>query len=172
MIIVEGMDNTGKSTLAKLLSDTFQLPVVDRQGRPETDDEMMQQIMSFLLLDPPAILDRHPLISERVYGLILKDRRDIFQPPLTFSFYLERLLRDDPLIIYCRPLVSSILNFDKDQMRGVKERAEALVEFYDAFMDQLKDMCFNIYTYDYHGSNEPAPVIAAAATYLNSRGEL
>jgi len=171
MIIVEGMDNTGKSTVAKLLGDTFQLPVVDRQGRPERDEQVIEQVMSFLLLDPPAILDRHPLISERVYGLVVR-KRDIFEPPLNFSFYLERLLRDDPLIVYCRPDLARILNFTKGQMSGVEAHAESLVEFYDHLMDDLNEMCFNIYTYNYANLCEPAPVIAAAATYLKSRGEL
>jgi len=171
MIIVEGMDNTGKSTIAKLLGDTFQLPVVDRQGRPERDEQVIEQIMSFLLLDPPAILDRHPLISERVYGLVIR-KRDIFEPPLKFNFFLERLLRDDPLIIYCRPDLARILNFTKGQMSGVEETAEALVECYDDLISGLNRMCFNIYQYNYANLYEPAPVIAVAASYLKSRGEI
>ena len=170
-IIVEGMDNTGKSTLCRSLAERFYLPIIDRQGRPNPE-VLMQQINSFVLLDPPAIFDRHPLISERVYSEVL-GRDDIFRKPLTWDFYVQRLLRDSPFIIYCRPPLDTILQFHKPQMVGVEAYAKGLVAEYDQLMKVLKERYrFVVVRYDFTIIQSLESILTGVYCYLNERGEL
>jgi len=170
-IIVEGMDNTGKSTLCRALAERFYLPIINRQGRPDPVT-LMQQINSFVLLDPPAIFDRHPLISERVYSEVL-GRNDIFRKTLTWDFYLMRLWLDNPLIIYCRPPLDTILKFKCPQMAGVEANAKELVAEYDQLMEVLKERHrFAVIRYDYTVIQSLEPIFTSVYCYLNERGEL
>jgi len=93
-IILEGPDNSGKSTLAKALSLATDLPIKTKEGRPATRLALFEKLRKYEAIDN-HIVDRHPIISQMIYGLA---RGDDEIPEEFFENFFSR--RD--LIIYCR----------------------------------------------------------------------
>lgn len=112
MIIVEGPDGSGKSVLASLLAQKLRLPVANKvvgsDTQPLTDlvkwteDNVAQGFQ-------PTIFDRHRLISEPIYGPILKERQDpSFCDPSWLSQQLWLFYGCKPVIIYCLPDIRKV----------------------------------------------------------------
>lgn len=95
-IILEGPDNTGKSTLALAISKATGLTIKDKEGRPPTQILLYEKFRKYEALDG-WIIDRHPIISQAIYGLVRKD------PEIPEEFMNNFFNRAD-LIIYCRAL--------------------------------------------------------------------
>ena len=107
MIIVEGPDGSGKSTLINYLKDELGLPVAPRVV--SKDAEAMVDLVEWVNINlsegfQPTIFDRHRLISEPIYGPILRDRLDThFGDPLWLMGKLWALRDIKPVVIYCLP---------------------------------------------------------------------
>lgn len=149
MIIVEGLDNTGKTTLVDNLTATFQLRREKSPG-PASLLTHLEWIVNALNDDDTCIIyDRYSVISERVYGPCL--RGDSVFRDLSDSL-LELTLQKVPLIIYCRPPVEKIVDWgDRTQMSGVKANVQSLLDLYDMEIWRVrrlnKDQ--NVIRYDY-----------------------
>jgi hypothetical protein len=99
MIVVEGVDNSGKSTLVRSLSSmlpTFQIQV--SEGPPKFAGEMDQRVGKYMGYPKNIIFDRHPCVSQPIYGQ-MRSHKDDIAPELIKSFYEMK-----PLFIYCDPL--------------------------------------------------------------------
>jgi len=66
-IIIEGPDNSGKSTIAEVLARTFNMPVVNSPG-PTKDQDAFDKRAVASLSATNMIFDRHCIVSESVYG--------------------------------------------------------------------------------------------------------
>jgi len=142
MIILEGPDNGGKSTLAY----KFGLPVVHPGGAPKTPDE--EQIMfrrQFRVCTTKIVHDRVTCISQQVYQKRLKD---------PYYHLHAKLLAGSAhcVIIYCRPDDEELLDFTKhsvaehdteEQMAYVRSNAELFVRSYDILMSDLPHIKYN-----------------------------
>lgn len=132
LIIVEGFDNSGKSTLVSQLAEEFKLVTMNNRCRPTTEREAIDytsQVQDFAA-NWGVIVDRWSPISEPIYGPICRGTH-LFKPE-TLKKHLEGL---DALLIYCRPSEDKIMNFgDRPQMKGVIEHAPKLLAAYDSFM--------------------------------------
>jgi hypothetical protein len=93
-IILEGPDNAGKSTLAAAISAATGWPIKDKEGRPPTQLLLFEKFRKYEALDG-MIIDRHPIVSQSIYGLMRKDK----EVPEEF---LENFFDRGDLIIYCR----------------------------------------------------------------------
>lgn len=146
-IIIEGPDNSGKSTLAKSLSEILTCPVVHSE-RPNKGWGVNQTLLhSYRQLRPKrAILDRVYAISEYVYGNVVRNGSALGE------FHKEALLdlyQRPHLIIYCRPDIRTILdNQGRPQMKGVLEKHSRIVEEYDILMDEVA-LHTNLIRYDW-----------------------
>ena len=136
MIIIEGADNTGKSTLGKFLSKEFSLELIHSE-RPHwswTEEQSLEHSRK-QLLPQLAILDRVYALSEYVYGPICRGGSAL---GTRHAEALVDLYNRPYVIIYCRPQMSTILrNGERDQMEGVVENHQAIVEAYDKLMDEV-----------------------------------
>lgn len=107
MIIVEGPDGAGKTTLIKYLVEKLELPVAPRVV--SKDAEAMVDLKKWVEDNvsggwQPTIFDRHRLISEPIYGPILRPRlEEGFTDVGWFYEQLRRFYRANPTIIYCLP---------------------------------------------------------------------
>jgi len=160
VIVVEGFDNSGKSTLVRKLSNYLPNHRMAHSPGPLgfwlfdwVSDEFRRMTKS-----PRVIYDRFPLISEMVFGPILRGKT-VF-PDYVWRFYWNSLLTFDPFLIYTRPtddhLILDTLGA-RPQMDGVTAHAPALLQAYDRFFRELpltSERGFGnheayLYTYDY-----------------------
>lgn len=86
-IILEGPDGGGKSTLAQALSECLDMPVQGSEGPPKFDGEINQRIRKYLDYDRPYIFDRHPVISQAIYGSMRVGKPQMVNKELGEEFY-------------------------------------------------------------------------------------
>ena len=143
MVIVEGPDNAGKSTLVKALCDTFGL-VEGKRGTDNRDDlwkvtvaDTNRALAEARISAKAQVWDRL-FFSEFVYSKYAgRDcefsdyRRDLILHELTFRKYP---------IIMCLPPKHLVLNGgdpSRHQMEGVKENLSAIYDDYVSMIDWM-----------------------------------
>jgi len=124
MIIVEGPDGSGKTTLIKLLKDELNIPVAPRVVSKETKAMTNLQDWVDNNLDEgfqKVIFDRYRLISEPIYGPILrKGQSEGFDSLMWLGPRLKRFYELEPIIIYCLPhLFTVVKNIGRDHDNDV-----------------------------------------------------
>ena len=136
-IVVEGMDNTGKSTLCKKLS-VLGFDYNHSEG-PRTPEAMYRDTLAFLNKEGMFIQDRIPVISDQVYGPILRGT-NAFHTPLGSEVERVYFQDSDILHIFCFPPKDKVVLFEdgRRQMNGVQENAGVLYELYRKFYEDLK----------------------------------
>lgn len=142
-IIVEGMDGTGKTTLLDTL--LARLPDMKPHAKAArsvegphlpTLDHWVVEDTKTLAEAPMSIYDRHPLVSEPIYGPVIRGGvPGLFQQ----SWWVGAMTAEvahHALLIYCNPPLPQVqtnLRRDPDnQMKGVIERAPDLYYRYAA----------------------------------------
>lgn len=136
IIIVEGMDNTGKTTLVEQLVRETGYDRVRSSG-PQSLEDMIDKVETCLTSDN-IIYDRFPLISEEVYGPALRGY-SLWEFSRWREYFIQ-LLQLKPLFIYCRPARETILRSinQREQLEGVVERASVIIDIYDRVFDHLR----------------------------------
>lgn len=145
MIIVEGCDNSGKSTLINQLSEDLKLLVVANRRRPTCTGDVVMWTCDAIRLGSryPTIFDRWQPISEPIYGPICRGT----MWPDSNTLKSLHSLTIGALVVYCRPPDHVILNFgDRPQMEGVIKNAKEIIKAYDLRMAMLP---FPVIQYDY-----------------------
>lgn len=143
MIVVEGPDGAGKTTLIERLSKDLQIAVApkfvksDGEGSGTNDlfGEAYKDVVT--MLDRPVMIyDRHPLISEYIYGPIV---RGIVPPDfLTSQAHATlRMMAEQVHVIWCLPslqtCMENVIDYSPNapqQMLGVDESIEAIYSMY------------------------------------------
>jgi hypothetical protein len=114
MIIIEGPDGAGKTTLINNLSSFFGLPVAPRVVRQDTTPMVnLREWVDTNLAQgfQRIIFDRHRLISEPIYGTIMPNKI------VDHGFWERRWLKEAmtrfhdirPLVIYCLPPLGTVV---------------------------------------------------------------
>ena len=94
-VIVEGPDNTGKSTFIKSIRKQMpQLNYVPGGGPEKYPGEINHRIRALLPLKD-SLFDRHPCVSQMIYGRF-RDPISMVEPSLLDQFYATK-----PIFIYC-----------------------------------------------------------------------
>jgi len=96
VVIVEGPDNAGKSTLIAHLAATLGLSYVPGEGPAKSTEEINERVMRYAQKDN-VIFDRHPCISQPLYNQFRTGG-----PEIERSFIDDLYRRDDVLFVYCR----------------------------------------------------------------------
>lgn len=127
MIILEGPDLGGKSTVAKLLESVTGMKLNHFGSPPKDKMEILARIES---APSNVIFDRHPCISEQVYGHM--NHRE----PLLDDEYMDKLLvACDPIIFYCNPgleFLHSKMHFLKSKGHKSQDHVDFVRQNYDA----------------------------------------
>lgn len=137
MIILEGPDGCGKTTLLSVLTDVLRLEAAPRASIPGIGVPKDRDLVKWVNEDmgtwhkrPCEVHDRYPLISEPIYGSYVRGR-----PSLRLDgWYRGQLdvMRRSALVIFCLPPYEIALkNAQHDrQMDGVLERYDAIYAGY------------------------------------------
>lgn len=173
MIIVEGMDNSGKSTLAKHLAEKFGLEYLHSPSEYKNDTNKMigwaiEKMLErkYMPHKKPKVYDRFSPISDRVYGPVLRGGTS-YNDTIAGKSAVELLKTVPHLIIYCRPERERILNFgSREQMDGVTSQATKLLEEYDALMSKMQLEGYDIITYNYAEPGGYEFVISQVSHYI------
>jgi len=158
MIILEGPDGAGKTSLMSTLLDRF--PNIEEHARASTSkggpvdnifDWAHNDVMSWEQ-QRLSFYDRHPMISEPIYGPIVRDYVD----PRFASFEGEDLglrMLFDSLIIICLPsleeVVANVTGNEQDQMSGVADNIGQIYAKYQLLLTALRGRR-NVFWYDYN----------------------
>ena len=105
MIIFEGIDATGKSTLAKYCAKRLDklrwqnnpIPVQSSEGPPKSQEEIHARIDKYYTLTN-TLFDRHPCVSQPIYGKAREASVYIERD------YLKHFYKQPHLFIYCEPV--------------------------------------------------------------------
>jgi hypothetical protein len=131
-IILEGVDASGKSTLAKELAARTGLPIIPSEGPEKYFGEINERVKRYNDFNRPAIYDRHPIVSHYIYSTVLRTLSDGIKPEL-----IQEFMSRPHLIVYCRPTRAgfSVHNLrpdeDPDHVQQVADKYTGLVNMYD-----------------------------------------
>lgn len=107
MIIVEGPDGGGKTTLLERLSEDFALPIADRVVDKQAEAMVDLQQWVETNLDEGITLtlyDRHRLISEPIYGPVLRtEPHPGFEDLYWLTLMQKKFAALKPFFIFCLP---------------------------------------------------------------------
>lgn len=161
-IIVEGPDGGGKTTLVKALSKELKLPIHSRhctsEGGPlEGLFDWAHADVALSSFQRASIYDRHPYVSEYIYGNLL--RGGVSEEFLSETAHQDLgVMADNYLVIFSIPTLETLqANIQTTpQMEGVESNVEALYWayreayahwpghkiFYDYEITPLKDVVY------------------------------
>ncbi len=140
-IIFEGPDGAGKSYTAEYISINTKIPVYHAGGPPATPEEAVFRAGKMLQLEN-QIFDRFPIISEQIYGPLLRGSN---------PFTIDDLKRLPHLVIYCRPSDETLKEVElitkshkkTDHVQAVKSKYQQIIEKYDGLMEHVTHIKFN-----------------------------
>ena len=107
LVVFEGCDAAGKSTLIAAVNKALghRFVVQPSEGPPKFPGEMAQRVERYAAMGD-VIFDRHPCVSQPIYGM-LRGARDPIPQEMIDRFYARR-----PLFIYCRPRTNRLENHE------------------------------------------------------------
>lgn len=147
IIVVEGPDNGGKTTLAQYLAKQLRAVFVKvERPRRAVDLTAYQNILEVARsYSGIVVTDRHVAISEPIYGKIVRGGHDLKEADILLC--LDRL----DAVIYCRPPIERIIATisERAQMEGVVENTTAIVQAYDDWYNENLSRFRFIGHYDY-----------------------
>lgn len=167
MIVIEGMDNTGKSSLMSRLCDEYGLEGYHSPGFKDYD-LVVSWVLEAFNKDRgiPIIYDRFPLISEAVYGPTLRGKNLFNGSPLGIRLQERFRVEVKPLIIFCNPSTEVVEKWnEREQMRGVVENHKALLDAYVLLMDSLKPH-YSIVTFNYANPDDYGKVLEKIDSHM------
>lgn len=149
MIVVEGPDGAGKSTLLENLVVSLEVTPMPRactskDGPVNELQEWTSENIAQVLAQPHQLhlIDRHPLISEPIYGPLV---RGSLAEGFETSWYIgawQTWLMCRPTLIICLPpeevVRENVLKSDDGQMEGVTMNIRAIYWLYNNLAARLK----------------------------------
>jgi thymidylate kinase len=154
LIIAEGPDGSGKSTLIKNLAHIFNFPIY-HSGGPKTTErmyEVLKELETMANSDQTYLVDRVPFISELVYSKAF-DRKPVIAIEKLFSYFILPIK-----IIYCKiDQQTALANMSREfkvhkpaeHLKMVEINHAKIAAEYISLMDVLEDIGIEIFDYDW-----------------------
>lgn len=143
IIVIEGIDNSGKSTLARELSSAINWKIQSSEGPPQYPGELDIRLAKYQHRDQ-TIFDRHPVVSQTIYGTMRGG-------PFDFNIKWSKLFYEsNPLLIYCDPGDRHLIGhkrslFDTDQhLRQIEDGYDNLLAMYRSWAVRSAHLLYRI----------------------------
>lgn len=157
-IIVEGPDGSGKSTLIETISRDMDIPMGPRfatsLGGPLDGLGYRVEREAATWNDKPVkIYDRHPLVSDYIYGPILRGGVD--ESLLALSQDLVNLIKRNTMLVLCLPPYEVVRDnvMAEESMGQLSGVAENIGDIYDMYSQlEFHPQGWNIVLHDYTDS--------------------
>lgn len=139
MIVVEGPDGSGKTTMVERLKSEFALEQIPRAANSDAEytqplDEWVDMVQ--MRAREGIILDRHQLISHLMYGPTM--RRVLygnFQNVFWLNHRLELFWESKPIVVLCLPPLDEVkANLEVDEHKVAQADIEVFYWNYHAFL--------------------------------------
>lgn len=150
-IVLEGPDNSGKSTLAKILSQHLGKEVYASEGPEKFPGELRERVERYRAYKD-VIFDRHPCVSDIIYGRF-RQKRSSLSGEQESIFYAEQ-----PLLIYCDPLGRG-LNGHVEKKHDSREHVAMVQHNYDAILGIYQKWALNRANIIYRIGDDPRQII-------------
>ena len=161
MFIVEGPDGSGKTTLANKIAKGFNAKIFHAGGPPESREDILERI-EFQFKQFGSILDRASLITEHVYGPVLRGR-SVLEPD-EYKRLIQRYVDRGWVLIYCRPSIEVLLRYVKEEMdRVIRDEGKSykrevhfirvranmpsIVSMYDRRISEARNLGMGVFDY-------------------------
>jgi hypothetical protein len=162
MLVVEGPDGAGKTTLVNQLSELLKWPVAPRvvSERAEAMTDLKQWTEQNVGAGfQQLIFDRHRLISEPIYGTVLRSEAERgFDDVDWLALMYSKFYRCQPIVIYCMPkfltVWSNVQNDPHNTVPGPHIRKIYRAYAARAALDQVQGVA-EVYDYELSLENEP-----------------
>lgn len=148
MIIVDGPDGAGKTTLChKLVQDGTVAGYLESPSRTKGKLSFAEQTNRYLFsyIDRNLVVDRY-LFSEMVYGPVMRGHC-VFRNKDFFEI-LSTLIEHRNPIIFCLPESVKHLNLRLEQMPGVVEKIPEIFLRYQNYYSLVARMYSGVFAYD------------------------
>lgn len=145
MIMVEGPDGAGKTTLVNQLVEKYDfLPVKrDMTSGVSAYQWMIDELQTWEKGKIIRIYDRFPLIGEKIHGPILRGKMEpAFNERESMKLLLMRVTLDS-LIIYCRPPLGNILANSLEESEEIVGNIRQIVKAYDRLFQKIPCIRFS-----------------------------
>ena len=158
LILVEGADGSGKTTLVNQLSEYFPVMRINR-----SNDHIKEFYDNLTCMNEDIVLDRC-FITDVVYRLALDD--GIGTDGINM-FYMDCILRDS-IVIYCK----TVTQFDDAKSRGEDnitdlKTAQKISRYYDAVMKFINTRTStHVIKYDWH-FDTPEDLVSTIKDIIN-----
>jgi len=162
MIIIEGVDKAGKTTLAKTLSEKLGWPI-EKFGIPN-GDPIPGYIDRLKNISAPVIFDRF-IYGEVPYSIVKKRERYMQSTELTV---LDLMVQSIPhLVLYVRPKRSTIL----DRIMALKDdyiNEDEAIRLYDEYDALFENVEADVVTIDEKLANDTDAIVSIIADFVNA----
>lgn len=159
MIVIEGMDNSGKSTLAIEIGKSMGIGVVESEGPPRSAIEINERVDKYHAYDE-IVFVRHPCVSNAIYGQVREEGNPI-TPDRTKRFYQR-----NPLFIYCdagqRGLTTHVIK-EHDTSKHIKD----ITDNYNKLLYLYRQWAAENSHFVYRIGDDMYRLIVAISYYLN-----
>ena len=144
MIVIEGPDGSGKTTLAYKLAEHTNWLYYHGGDPPKTKAEVDDRIYKMQSdARRPVIYDRCTLISEQIYGPIFRNKNHVDYP----DSRLLDLYSEGVTIIYCRPYQLAMpvqrIDEDREHHEATLDKQRNLLSAYDQFFIKYPHVRYN-----------------------------
>lgn len=143
IVIIEGLDNSGKSTLCRHYHENVNLTIVKPIPRKSPEEALIQTIQ-LLSIPVDVVFDRINLISEAVYGPTIRSTKF---PEELFEVGIQALIDVHATIVHC--CADPEPWGDRAQMDGVINNWIRLNERYFIVMEILRQAGIPVKSHDW-----------------------
>lgn len=179
MVIVEGPDGAGKTTLVERIAERFSLPL----GKRSTSDRdrlhehtvidsyhaVSEEIIGRAEGDPPVVWDRM-FYSDPIYANIVRDEPSMFSNDQLRYLHAMVVALGCPFILCLPPreTVRNNVNAEGHQLSGVRERIDDIYAAYTQVADTFPHG-HPFYVYDYTVRGSAGRQLSHVQEYINRR---